>query len=102
MGGTPIAGRARRPPSLVMRALVCTAGVSLGRRRSLARDDRKARRLGSLRCVPMTLDQLVAWADERIERLPIDKKGKSERVKHVRRMYRLLDGAGIDASAPYL
>src|SRR5229473_8449247 len=45
----------------------------------------------------MTLDDLIEWVDERMERLPRDREAR-DRVKHVRRLYRMLDPNGYDWS----
>lgn len=45
----------------------------------------------------MTLDDLIEWVDERMERLPRDREGR-DRVKHVRRLYRMLDPIGYEWS----
>lgn len=45
----------------------------------------------------MTLDDLIEWVDERMERLPRDREVR-DRVKHVRRLYRMLDPKGYDWS----
>jgi hypothetical protein len=37
----------------------------------------------------MTLDDLIEWVDERMERLPRDREAR-DRAKHVRRLYPML------------